>query len=146
MQDGMQHIGKVVAIDGDIAIVRFVRSKACAHCGACISFGDTEAETKLKNEQCAQVGDWVRVELESRGFIMASLIAYGLPLAALLLGVFVGSFIGQAAAALFGLGFAAGTYFIFRMLEPKFSRMRQLKPRMISIEAEFEPEVHNKEE
>ncbi len=136
MEEGMQHIGKVVALTGNMATVRFVRSKACAHCGACISFGETEAQTELPNVLNANVGDFVRIELENKGFIFASAIAYGVPLIAMLLGIWLGSFISQLISALLGIGFALGTYFIFRALEPKFAGMRQLKPHMISIENE----------
>lgn len=129
----MQQTGTVVAQKGNMVLVRFVRSKACAHCGACLSLSDGLAETEIPNTLGAKPGDVVEIELHAKSFIKASFLAYIVPLLALLAGVFIGSTISDLAAVLMGLGGAAAVYVVLRLLEPHFARMSALKPRMIRI-------------
>ena len=129
----MQHTGLVISCQDDKALVRFVRSKACAHCGACISFGENEAQVELQNILHAQPGDVVEIELKPRAFLKASFLAYIVPLCALLAGIVLGSLISDLAAVLLGLGGAALTYLALKLLEPRFSHMTELRPRMINI-------------
>lgn len=130
----MQQFGVVVDVQGEDAIVRFVRTKACAHCGGCISFGENEAQVTLKNTLDAKAGDCVRVELHAKSVLEASLLVYILPLCLLLLGVAFGSRISDLAGILLGLLGAGSVYVALRLLEPRISRMTKFHPRMISIE------------
>ena len=140
----MRQTGKVIETKGKKAVVRFVRSDACGHCNACFRLGSNEADIDIDNALNAQIGDLVGIEMHAKSVLKASLILYGVPLVALLVGAFIGSLQGDVYAALGGVLFAAGAFFILRALEPKFSRMTEFKPRMVEIiEQTEEPERAN---
>ena len=125
-------------VRGGMATVRFSRTDACGRCNACFTMGKKEAEVEIANTLAARAGDWVRIELHGKNVFLASLLMYGIPCAALVLGAVLGSLWGDLYAALGGVLFAAGTFFIFRALEPRLSRTGRFKPRMIEIISEGE--------
>lgn len=129
----MQQYGEVVEIKGSMAIIKFKRGKACEHCSGCISFSSTEAQIEVENILNAKVGDRVELVLHERSMLKASLIAYMGPLAALIIGVLIGSIWGEIYAAIGGVACALLAFMVLRLLEPKFERMAEFKPRMISI-------------
>ncbi len=129
----MRQTGKVIELKGKKAVVRFVRSDACGHCNACFRLGSNEADIEIDNTLKAKLDDVVGIEMHGKSVLKASLLLYGLPLVALLVGAFIGSFKGDLYSALAGLLFAAGAFFILRAFEPKFSRMTEFKPRMVEI-------------
>ena len=49
------HVGTVIAVEGPIAVIRFARSSMCAHCGACMTAGEHEMETRVPNALDAQL-------------------------------------------------------------------------------------------
>lgn len=132
------HVGTVVALENDVAVVRFQRSSMCAHCGACMTAGEHEMEARVKNALAASVGDRVSVELSGKKVAGASMIAYLIPLSALLAGVLVGSLISDIAAIAGGLVCCAAAYLVLRVLDRRFQRMQSFQPRMISIITEEE--------
>ena len=136
------HSGTGVALEDGMAVVRFERSSMCAHCGACMAAGEHEMEARVQNRLGAAVGDRVRVELPGRVIAGASLVAYLVPLAALLLGVLVGSLFSELAAIVAGLCCCAAAYLLLRVLDRRFARMQALQPRMISITTNEEDEEH----
>ncbi len=80
----MSEAGVVIQEHGGVATVRVSRAKACAHCKVrCVERNGTII---ADNPVGAEVGDKVRLELNSRMVLSASLIAFGLPLLALLVG------------------------------------------------------------
>lgn len=84
----MIKFGQVQAYDkttGEATIV-YMRPDACAKCGACGGGGKSRS-IRLKAD-CA-VGDWVKVELPDGRFLGATALAYALPLACFLLGLFL---------------------------------------------------------
>ena len=140
MNGELRTIATVTEINGDTAVVRFKRSKACGDCHACVSFGTDEAGTELKNTLGAKVGDRVAVELHSGSVFTASLILYGIPLAALLAGVLIGSRISDTAAALIGIGAAVIALVGIRLFEPRFRKLGKFDPRMTEIVGRAEEE------
>lgn len=134
----MLQYGVVTQTNGENATVRFMRTKACVNCGACMTIGENEAQVEIPNTLHARVGDSVRVELHEKGLLRAGLLAYILPLCALLLGIALGIQISSVAGMLIGLGSAALVYVLLHLLEPRFARMETLRPRMISIESNQE--------
>lgn len=132
----MRQTGTVIELKGKKAVVRFLRSDACGHCNACFHLGGNEADIDIENTLGAQMGDTVGIDMHAKSVLKASLILYGVPLVALLVGAFIGSFRGDLYAALGGVLFAVGAFFILRAFEPKFSRMTEFKPRMVEILAE----------
>lgn len=134
----MLQYGVVTQTNGENATVRFMRTKACVNCGACMTIGESEAQVEIPNTLHARVGDSVRVELHEKGLLRAGLLAYILPLCALLLGIALGIQISNVAGMLIGLGSAVLVYVLLHLLEPRFARMETLRPRMISIESNQE--------
>lgn len=130
----MHQSGRVVRVNGGVATVRFMRSKACEHCGACIYIGDTEAEVEIKNTLEALPGDMVRVELQAKSFLQANLLAYVLPLCLLIAGVALGSRISDVWGVVLGLVGAGSCFFILRALEPRLKKSNRFHPRMVSVE------------
>ena len=130
----MERVGEVVEIleDGK-AVVRFERTKACKNCKMCANAGENHALTEVENTLKAKVGDLVEISLHSKSLIQATLIAYGIPLILLLAGVIVGSMWSDAVGAIAGIVLALVSFVILRLLEPRFSRVKTFKPRMIDI-------------
>ena len=130
----MDRVGEVVEIleDGK-AVVRFERTKACKNCKMCANAGENHALTEVENTLKAKVGDLVEISLHSKSLIQATLIAYGIPLILLLAGVIVGSMWSDAVGAIAGIVLALVSFVILRLLEPRFSRVKTFKPRMIDI-------------
>ena len=129
----MRQTGKVIELKGKKAVVRFLRSDACGHCNACFRLGSNEADIDIDNVLGAKIGDVVGIEMHAKSVLKASLLLYGVPLVGLLVGAYLVSLQGDLYAALGGVLFAAGAFFILRALEPKFSRMTEFKPRMVEI-------------
>ena len=58
----MEQYGEVIGVEGDIAAVRFKRSKACGKCRACFTLGSDEALIEIENILNAKVGDIVEIQ------------------------------------------------------------------------------------
>lgn len=129
----MRQQGVVILDKGKTAVVRFQKSDACGRCNACFHLGGTEADIEIDNLLGAKEGDVVLIELHGKSVLKASLIVYGVPLIGLIAGAALGSMWGDLYSALAAVLFAAGAFFILRALEPRFSRMREFKPRMVDI-------------
>lgn len=130
----MERIGEVVKIlENGRAVVRFERTKACKNCKMCANAGENHALTEVENTLRTKVGDAVEISLHSKSLLQATLIAYGIPLLMLLIGVVVGSMWSDAVGAIAGIVLALAAFAILRLLEPRFSRMTTFKPRMIDI-------------
>lgn len=132
MEEQSCSIGLVTEVHGTLAKIRFLRSAQCAHCGACLTAGESEMEVELLNPVGAKVGDHVSVSLEPKRVVQASLLAYALPLALLLLGVWVGSRISELYALLFGVGACGIGYLILRLFEKK-GKKEAFRPRIVAI-------------
>lgn len=83
----MERLGEVTRVDGKWLEITFCRPSDCEKCHACMG---GEKTTTLRLEGKAQLGDRVLVELPASTVTQASLIAYGLPLAGMLIGMFLG--------------------------------------------------------
>lgn len=127
------HAGVIVAVHGDEATLRFSRGKMCAHCGACLSAGLEQMELTLPNTLGAVVGDTVTVEMRDGQVAGASLVAYAIPLAFLLMGVWIGSNFSELAALLAGLGGCAVSFAVLRVIDKRLKRQNRLRPSMRSI-------------
>ncbi len=79
--------GVVTEIHGHIATVRIDKAGACARCNVgCMEQGGGMV-TEAANPTGAQVGDTVQLAFNPRAALTASLLTFGVPLLALLLGV-----------------------------------------------------------
>lgn len=84
--------GIVTEVTGSMAQVVFNMSQACDHCRSrlfCRSDGVQTRKIIAKNLIAAQVGDQVFVKESGRLLLLAALMQSGLPLAGLLIGIFL---------------------------------------------------------
>ena len=139
----MQRTAQVVSLEGNKATLRFKRTKACAHCGGCISFGTDQAEVQLKNTLNAKPGDWVVVELHAKSMLQASLLMYILPLCMLLAGLYIGTRVSDLLGIILGLLGAGIVFLVLRFLEPRFEKATRFQPKMIAF---GEPQDESDEE
>ena len=122
-------MARVVKVDGKW-MGEIIRSEACAKCGAC-QHGQQEKRYYPLPEGDWREGDQVSITLPDQAAFAASALAYGIPLAGLLIGLIVVSALGladawQALGALIGLG--AG-YLALKTLEPRIRRSGRFAPK-----------------
>ena len=138
MENKGDHIGLVTSIKDGTAQIRFLRGSACAHCGACLTVGDSEMEISLPNTLGAKEGDRVAVDLSPNRVVQASLLAYALPLALLIAGVFIGSRYADWAGLALGVGACGLSYLILRLVEKESAKKHSFQPRMTRILDDWE--------
>ena len=83
----MERLGEVTKVDGKWLEITFCRPSDCDKCHACM--GGSKTMT-LRLQGTANVGDKALVEMPASTVTQASLIAYGIPLAGMLAGMFLG--------------------------------------------------------
>ncbi len=86
----MEEVGIVRSVSGVMAIVAVERKSACEQCKAGCKITDSGAELEALNQAGAAVGQRVRIELKPYSYLKGSVIAYGLPAAALIVGAVLG--------------------------------------------------------
>ena len=139
----MTETGVVLRIDDGMAEISFVRTSACAKCGRCGLLSETgEATLRLKTSENLEPGDTVTVELPEKTLFQASLLAYGIPLVAMLAGLLLGAFVQarlnlslsqDVAAAIGALLFTAAAFGFLRLLNPRFAAHNRFTPRIVGI-------------
>ena len=86
----MEESGVVTSVSGRIAHVKVQRSPMCEKCsGGVCTMSDSGMDVEAINAPGAREGQHVLIEMPS-GHIKGSLIAYGIPVAALILGAILG--------------------------------------------------------
>jgi sigma-E factor negative regulatory protein RseC len=130
MEGAGAHVGIVISTNGTNAKVRFLRGSACAHCGACLSVGESEMEVSLPNTLGAKVGDRISVDLSPKRVVQASLLAYAVPLALLIGGVLLGSRISDWLGLALGVGACAVSFLILRLVDRRIRKKQSFQPRM----------------
>ena len=133
MENAGDHIGLVTSVTDGTAQIRFLRGSACAHCGACLTVGDSEMEISLPNTLGAKEGDRVAVDLSPKRVVQASLIAYAVPLVLLIAGVIIGSRFADWMGLALGLVACGISYLILRFVEKKSAKSKSFQPRMTRI-------------
>lgn len=132
--DGMDgHVGLVVGLSGNTAQIRFLRGKQCANCGACLTAGDNEMEIALENSLGAKIGDRVVVDLAPKRVVQASLLAYAVPLAFLIAGVFLGGLVSDWFGLVLGVAACGLAYGILRLVDRRNRKKHSFQPRMERI-------------
>ena len=138
MENVGDHIGLVTSVTDGTAQIRFLRGSACAHCGACLTVGDSEMEISLPNTLGAKEGDRVAVDLSPKRVVQASLIAYAVPLVLLIAGVIIGSRFADWMGLALGLVACGISYLILRFVEKKSAKSKSFQPRMTRILDDWE--------
>ena len=138
MENAGDHIGLVTSVTDGTAQIRFLRGSACAHCGACLTVGDSEMEISLPNTLGAKEGDRVAVDLSPKRVVQASLIAYAVPLVLLIAGVIIGSRFADWMGLALGLVACGISFLILRFVEKKSAKSKSFQPRMTRILDDWE--------
>ena len=125
----VNHKGKLCAL--------IVRSEACGDCHAC-DFGKKETLYYPLPAGNFQEGDKVSIEISDRALGKATLIAYGLPLVCMLIGLALGAVIFDAewAQALCALITLFAAWLIIRKTEKKRGKSNVYACRAHKIETE----------
>lgn len=122
-------VGEVIGKENNQLVVKMQRTEACAKCRAC-SAGMKKEDMIIKAENMcnATVGNKVDIVLDNANFMKATLIMYGIPFAAFMIGIFGGYYgainIGiknsELIAIFAGILLVVITYFIIHTQEKKF--------------------------
>lgn len=133
--------GIVQKLEGEYAIVQIERQDMCGDCHACDAVHQAkECALKCMNNVQSQVGDLVEISLDNESFLKATYIVYGVPLAGLLGGVFIGFITAQLmgninAELLMILGAIAGIVVAYRVINnrDKKNKYKKMLPHIIEI-------------
>lgn len=129
MEKILGEVGEVINKEGSRLVVKMERTEACAKCRAC-SAGMKKEDMIIKAENLcnADVGNKVDIVLDNANFMKATLIMYGIPFAAFMLGVFGGYYgagelgikNGELIGIILGIALVIITYVIIHTQEDKF--------------------------
>ena len=132
---------KAIVIEKDGRLyARTERREACASCRAC-QFGQSrETVVELKSPCGHQIGDEIELEVADGSVSLASIILYGVPLAALILGLFAGGYAADwfdaqrdAAQAICAAMFVAMSLFAVKLAEPALKRGGKFAPKACKV-------------
>lgn len=128
----MKEYGRVVAIKGGDAMIKFIRTSACGRCHACGMLStQNEIVVGVQNSLGAKVGDQVAVNILMRKALGASVVAYVFPLLMLILGAVAGWLLSavwhvfegvDVTMALCALGFAAIAFPLLKLASPLYKK------------------------
>lgn len=139
----IEETGRVVAVDHNEVWIETIRTSSCSGCSARSGCGQgllskikdgSRSHIRLQTELDLQVGDEVILGLPEQAFIRSSLLAYGLPLLALIIAVTLADTLfglpepWVIAAALAGL---ASGFFLLRWLSRRGDRRGDFQPVII---------------
>ena len=125
----MGEVGEVVGREANKLVVKMQRTEACAKCRACTAgLESKDMIIKAVNMCAANIGDKVEIVLDNSNFMKATLIMYGIPFVAFMIGVFAGYYgalklsFGSPELAGIGLGIVLViiVYLIIRTQEYRF--------------------------
>jgi len=130
----MQRIGEVTAIHGEMLEITFCRPSDCEKCNACHG-GSKVMKIHLRGK--ANLGDGAVVEMPTKTIVQASVLAYGLPLAGLMVGLAAGTLLfpqnTDIAGVLCGAAGLGLMLLIVRITESKRRNDPRWKPQLIEI-------------
>ncbi|MBR5287630.1 MAG: SoxR reducing system RseC family protein [Clostridia bacterium] len=128
----MVNKGVVKEVLAEELVVVFERQEACGDCHACMHGSGDCAKHTIRIKGKAEVGDIVEVEMDDSHVVAATAVAYMIPFAGLMLGLFAGWALSRVITAINGellmamgaVVFTALAYVVMRFLDPIFSKGR----------------------
>ena len=128
----------IVSIEGITAKVTVPRKSACEGCsaGTCKP-GDKTMEINALNPINAGIGQKVRIVMSPHSYLKGSLIVYGMPALALVIGAILGKevfsnfFTGvdsDVISAFFGFGAFIIFFILIKFWSSKFNKKQEFKP------------------
>ncbi len=134
----MKHWGTVIQVKNTMARVLIDRKTSCSNCNGCIMGKENKnLEIEAINTVNAEIGQLVEVDIEENNFLLAILIAYGIPFIALMGGILIATLILnnlnlniniEIAAALNGFLLMGLTYLIIRRKEDDLKHSKRYTP------------------
>lgn len=148
----MDEIGTVTRLESGLAVVNVEKKSACGSCKAGCNISETGAEIEAVNRVEAAVGQRVRVEMQPYLYIKGSILIYGVPALALILGAVIGKeyFSGvfknydpDIVSAVFGFSAFILSFAVVKLLSSRLEKDTGYKPVVVEIikEAEIANEV-----
>ena len=141
----MIETGKVIEVKNNNTVrILISRNAACGECGACqVGRHNLKLVITADNNIGAKKDDNVILELNTENFLLASVIFYGVPLLALILGIAIPYYVlrnlnlssnfVQITSSLFGLLLLTVSYILIKSKESSFKNMSRFKSKMIKI-------------
>lgn len=126
--------GRVIKIEGDLAVVEFTSSSACVQCGACHAASSGKVTNEAENPIGAGMGDLVEVEISKAAATLFPLMGFGLPIGFFFLGLILGSFISENAGIIGGVIFLGIGFLAVRFADRYVSRQKKFKSRIVRIQ------------
>lgn len=124
-------VGEVIGKESGKLIVRMERKEACAKCRACTAGMKKEDMIIRAENVCnAEVGNKVDIVLDNADFMKATLIMYGIPFVAFMVGIF-GGYYGalkmginnsEVVGVVAGIVLVIVTYLIIHSQENRFKK------------------------
>lgn len=140
----MGEIAKVTNVNNNTITATLVRSSACGDCHACsVGMSGDGKEKNLEitavNECDAKVGDNVNVELSNKALISATLIMYGIPLVAMVLGMLIGSRYSDVFAFILGILFVVITFIGIKIYDKRVDKKTYMSVATKVVDPSFVP-------
>ena len=137
--------GIITKAENEILTVVFDRPEACGECHACNRGSESCAKHTIEMKGNGSVGDIVEVEIDDDHVVLASAIAYLIPLAGLIIGMVAGFFVSKSlshvneelVSAVGGIVGVAIGYMSMHLLNPRLSKGRW-QPHIVRIEKPIE--------
>ena len=141
----MVNTGTISEVKGDLLTIVFDRPEACGECHACARGSESCSKHVIQMKGKGNPGDKVEVEISDDHVLMASAVAYLIPLFGLIVGLAGGYVIAsfflknnsELLIAFCGFAGVVLGYLMMRLLDPVFSKGRW-QPRIVSIRTENE--------
>ena len=142
----MEEFAKVIEDRGDSVLVRVIRNSLCSKCdkdcGLSTNTHDTdEIDVEVNNSMGAKEGNYVKLELEEKSLVLASLIVYIFPILSFIGGYFLTNFslsilgygTGEITGIIGSLSFLILSFLLIRVLNFKLKVMGIFQPKMIDV-------------
>lgn len=133
----VEEIGTVKSVNGAMATVEVVRKSMCDGCTAACREEDQCMEIDALNEAGARVGQTVKVSVKTLTYLKGTMIVYGLPALALVLGAVFGKNVmswlfphadPDILSAIFGFGAFAVSFAAVKIWTGVSSRKNESRP------------------
>lgn len=126
--------GKVISKENGKLQVCFQRPEMCAHCNMCTT-GRKENGTVISLAGEANPGDIVEVDLKEQQLLRHTAAAYLIPLAGLILGLLLGTFLHfpEIFQALSALAMTAASFLAVRIIDRKLVNKSDALPKLVRV-------------
>lgn len=138
----MDEIGTVTRLDGVFAIVNVEKKSACGSCKAGCKVSEKGAEIEAVNKANAAVGQMVRVAMQPYLYLKGSILIYGLPALALIIGAVIGkeyfsvffrNLDPDIVSAIFGFSAFILSFVFVKLLSSRLEKKTEYKPVVVEI-------------